>query len=236
MKVLMFFIGDEEEKNKKIEELKKYDFEIGPSKQEHNFLIKNCDFYKKNFYEKKYAFCSDVWRVYKLSKVDEAIYIDFYTTICKNFSEYLNNINDNKTHIYYEVKNSVIWNGIIKSSNKLFFKKLFNFYTSIKKNAYTGPQIFTMFLIKEKILSINLKPRVDSIIIESSSFFDPRIENSPLKINSKASWNNNINNPMQLWFKKWNGEIKKKNFFYRIMMYKFYRITNFMLIKKYGER
>lgn len=78
MKLFIFWIGEKNdlvEKNIDILKKQKIDYEIGPSAEDHDFLMKDSPFYKKAFEGKFFSFCSDVWRLYKL-KTSEGVYLD----------------------------------------------------------------------------------------------------------------------------------------------------------------
>lgn len=220
MKIYMYFIGNDKEKNEKKNKIKKTKIEIGPSKEEHQYLLNNFYYYKKNFDLKKYAFCSDLWRIYKLSMIDNGIYLDFYSLIDETQNNWINNLDKNYNYFFVELEGTSIWNGmIIKNKSCKIFEDVLNFYK--KKNSFSlsGPQILTKILIKKKYVSLNLKVKNNSLKLLNTKMLDSRVEKQFIKINSQASWNN-LNNPMQLWFDKWDNKKKRKSFIYKILVYK----------------
>lgn len=219
----MFFIGDKQEIINKYKQLINLDLEIGPSNEEHQFLMEKSSYYRNAYYKKKYAFCSDVWRVYKLSK-DKAIYIDFFTIINKHeLILFLEKMQD-KNLLFLEETANCIWNGIIINNNlNNVFSEIFQYYCDHKNCYLTGPQILTKFLILNKIISLNLKLKKNTrntIILNSNLLDNRKNEFNALKINSKASWNDKIIDPMKLWYDKWDGKLRRKGIFYRFLLYK----------------
>lgn len=63
---------------------------VGPTSDEHNYLM-TIEYYKNSYNQKIFAFCSDVWRVWKLSR-SSGMYIDVSVSIGENFHEFYNDV------------------------------------------------------------------------------------------------------------------------------------------------
>lgn len=85
-KIFIFWIGSDSELKRIIEGISiksKAKIVVGPSKTEHEYLMNNFEYYRKSFEQKIYAFCSDVWRCYKLAN-ENGLYVDTSVEIGEN--------------------------------------------------------------------------------------------------------------------------------------------------------
>lgn len=233
--ILLFWLGDETRKNYYLEKIKPFiknsNLIIGPTTDEHDYLMKNYKYYKYSFNKKIYAFCSDVWRNWKLLEVKTGCYIDINTIINENFENFLDDYYINKKNVFLQEDRDHITNLFFlitnpdKIINKTFLDTL-NFFKKNKRLVYTGPIILTKFLIKNKLININLKIKHDNFILLKSNDFDKRsLINKPFYINSSGSWQKNIN-AMKNWYNKWDNYNKSHTIFYRFIAYKFTFLMN----------
>lgn len=202
MDIFLYWMGDEEIKKKitsnfslisnKYNELK---IDIGPSLEEHNFLMKNYKFYSNMYNKKKYSFCSDLYRIWKLSKC-EGMYIDANTIIDnERFYEIINlikNINViwKYTSIFVKENGHIIWNGFMYSNNQKFFKKILNFYKIFPNisSILTGPLILSMFIYRE--FGSKLELNKNNFYLDARDI-DPFSNISIIKYNGFGSWGKN---------------------------------------------
>ena len=121
-----YWLGNEEQKKKieeyfsKIEKLNKnIKFHLGPTKEEHEYLLEKFKFYSMNFKRKKFAFCSDIWRLYKMlvlgnnENQEKNIYIDSKTLFNEERLNELVSLIENNNNILIKEKPHRIWNGFI---------------------------------------------------------------------------------------------------------------------------
>lgn len=207
---------------------------------EKNFDINYCNFSKKAYQEKKYAFVSDIARIYVLYKYG-GIYLDIDMEILKNIN-FL--INENKNIILGSENNIHISGGIIivnKKNNK-HMKNLLNIYKKInfdKNNIWniTFPKILTNYFKK-----LGYKENFKKIqILNKNIYIYPREYFYPLSY----TWENNkfTKNTFMIhhFFSSWTTlEEKTALFFARRKMgflvkyiYKFFKFLR--QIKIYNE-
>lgn len=134
MKIFLFWIGNPDKITNLVETIKKQKLhvEVGPSVSEHNFLYENVFIYKQSYDRKIWAYCSDVWRVYKLSK-EVGLYIDSSVEVGPKFVNFALNTQKYDTYIV-KVSDSTI-DGIVLGSgitNNIFYKDIFEFCKKIK--------------------------------------------------------------------------------------------------------
>lgn len=129
-KIFIFWIGDSNRIATLITKLKEQGFDValGPSKAEHKFLYVNFPYYRKSYDEKIWSFCSDVWRVYKLSKED-GMYMDTSVHIGDELACFYDENIANKVVLFRETKHSldgaIMFSGIKENH---FFAQLLELY------------------------------------------------------------------------------------------------------------
>lgn len=109
---------------------------LGPTKDDHKFLMDNYKFYKDSFLNKKYAFCSDVWRFFKIYK-NGGIYLDNNIQFGANWKSFFESINNNQINFIME-NQKIYWSGFMFFPEKkdIRIKKILDFYKnySFKEN------------------------------------------------------------------------------------------------------
>ena len=129
-KIFAFWIGDE--KTKKTFKNKfnnNFNIEIGPSEKEHEYLMGASPYYKKSFEIKKYSFCSDVWRVWKLGN-NGGLYLDISVVIGEQFNSWFKEISKYDISLF-KGNNAYLENSVMyaKNGGKKFFKDIFKIYS-----------------------------------------------------------------------------------------------------------
>lgn len=125
-KIFIFWVGEKSGIEKLIIKLKnmKFDVQIGPSNDEHKFLYKNYSYYRVAYDNKIWSFCSDVWRVYKLSN-EKGLYIDTSVEIGKDFIKFYDRHISKEVTVFKEtsssIASSILFSGVL---NNNFYKKL----------------------------------------------------------------------------------------------------------------
>ncbi len=164
-------------------------FEIGPTNKEHEYLMKEFVFYKKSFENQKYAFCSDLWRVWKLS-INNGLYLDATIKINENRFQEIINIMSNKDYdlSVIEENGHLIWNGYIHATNntKKMTNNILNFYKYFPYISYrqTGPKIYSTFFYK----AYGVKLNNNKVFYLNASNIDPYSKNSIFNYNGMRSW------------------------------------------------
>lgn len=198
-KIFLFWLGDEEIKSKIITRLNdikntNFIFELGPKKNEHQYLYNNYITYKENFDLKKFAFCSDVWRFWKLYN-EGGIYLDsrMILSISNNniFYGYINSLKNNEVVLMKESSFYVLTGFMKFNKNNILLKDILHSYKNenIKKSS---PVLLTYFLIRRKMFSTSNKKNNKNIYIKylHCSDFDYRKSEIPMAISSTGSWHN----------------------------------------------
>lgn len=128
--VFLFFIGDKERISFLLDELDKKEFNVilGPTNAEHDFLYSNYPYYRKSYDLKIWAFCSDVWRLYKLS-TNIGLYMDTSVKIGDDFTKFYDKNIQFKTTLFKEatsnLASAVMFSGI---ENNSFYKAVLKVY------------------------------------------------------------------------------------------------------------
>lgn len=156
---------------------KKYlpDYEI-MEWNESNFDVNMFDFTKEAYKNKKWAFVSDVARVYALKEYG-GIYFDTDVEIIKNVDFIL----DNEIWLGREDENylATAMFGVKEAHNK-HIEDIFNFYKDLKFDAndvykYTNPKIFTKHFEKYGLKKGNTNQVLDGDIhIYAKDYFNPK--------------------------------------------------------------
>lgn len=152
-KVYLFWIGDHDLIKGLVDKLETMDLsvEIGPSVDDHNFLYNNYPYYKKSYDQKIWSFCSDVWRLHKLSK-NEGIYIDTSVEIGKDFMKLVNDCGKYDTVLFKETSSSIASSILFSNKqNNPFFREVLDLY---KKDV---PAFLYICPILPNVLSVKIK-------------------------------------------------------------------------------
>lgn len=202
-KIYVFWYGDS---NKKEELTRYYDeinriihpwkIELGPSEEEHQYLLRNYKYYSLCFYKKIYAFCSDVWRIYKIHK-EGGLYLD---SGCK-FNEkkillFLKQI-EKFRYLFVLERPYYLWNGMFwfKEKNDKSLERILNKYKQIRKinfnHTITGPIYFSHYIFN--CLGTSLEKNRDMLVIKSNQISKYN-KNNIIYMNPSSSWWKYINN------------------------------------------
>ncbi|MGL4951850.1 MAG: hypothetical protein ACRC4L_02580 [Mycoplasma sp.] len=198
IKILTFWIGEENIKQGICDKFlrlttryKNLDFEIGPSNTDHDFLINNFELYKNSFENRNYAACSDVWRFWKASTVDNCIYIDSMTKINEErFKEIIELTYENEFIFLYESKFYFL-SGFFYSKNKenIIFKNILKFYKNnpndVKRSP--GPRVLSKFIYKKFSYRLGYNGKKSVRTLHPKEFLNSN-ENSIFKYNGDSSW------------------------------------------------
>lgn len=152
----VFWIGDK--KKIKFEKINSRNFNLvlGPTEAEHEFLSDNYPYYKKSFENKKWSFCSDIWRLYVLSK-NPGLYIDASVQIGENIDILINKLKGFNVGVfrgnfkYFE--SGVLWSGV--RDNDFFSNILKKYY--YKREMPISSFIMPVFLSAE-LLKLGIEP------------------------------------------------------------------------------
>lgn len=157
-KIFIFWIGKIDSISILLEKLDKQGFEVevGPSQQDHIFLMKNFEYYRISYENKIWSFCSDVWRAYKLSK-EKGMYIDTSVEIGDSFLQMYEKCMEADTTLIKE--NDISFATCVLASsienNNLFesFLNIFNLPINgdLIRLYEVAPVLFTSFLWKSGI-------------------------------------------------------------------------------------
>lgn len=144
--IFIFWIGDISKIKDVIDPLKKQGFKInlGPTDKENKYLSKNFKYYKDSLEQKKYSFCSDVWRAYVMSS-NEGMYIDATVKIGDDFHKLYEEVSKYDVWLPRVNWNDIAWNVIYSSGKNSYFDKVleeFKKYNSdIAYEFFIGPWI-----------------------------------------------------------------------------------------------
>lgn len=193
---------------------------LGPTEEEHNFLIKNFVYYKRSYDNNKISFCSDVYRYWKASESKEPLcYADGTIKFDKekliSFLDYLEMENLN---FFILESPLILWSGfwICFDLSKNFSNILKNYK---EDNISSAPIELTNEIRKKIKYKAWKKAKYEKYktLIENVNFLkiDNRINSSSfVQINPRASWKNKKINAKKLWMKK-ILKFNKKSLFFR---------------------
>lgn len=152
IKLFVFWLGDDSQFDAKRFDRSGFEIILGPSKEEHEYLLNKSSYYSKSFAAKKFSFCSDVWRLYKLS-IDAGLYVDASVIIGE---ELINFINDELIGFdvcafrgnYKWVESSVLWSG--KKNNAFFKNILYKYYfeKDLEVSSFIMPTLLSVEFFK----------------------------------------------------------------------------------------
>lgn len=229
-KVLIFWMGDKnvadfkKKQFSKIDKNNRFEIEVGPSKEEHEILYEEVQYYRDAFDAKIYSFCSDVWRFYKLSK-ERAVYIDTATVVGDNFEQWFDDNMVSKTTLFkgnpYTIETGVMFSSI---TNNNFYKAIFDFYKNNEIDIYTfpfAPTILTKFTKAKYNIDITWDEFLnDEISIKS--LLKIRDKKSLWKTSSASWWKETSsfadfekNDRWAYWEECWNNKKVHKHWIWR---------------------
>lgn len=121
---------------------------IGPSKEDHETLMKEFKYYRRAVESKKFAFAADVWRFWIYKKHGAGVYIDIAAAIFPDkFEKFLKEIETIDNFFIKETKYCIA-SDLFKISDTRVIDGILNFY---KKNWWTkriAPNILTRYVRK----------------------------------------------------------------------------------------
>lgn len=163
--LFVFWLGDTAKFNKNKFEIDEFNLILGPSAEEHDFLLKKSSYYKKSFENGKFAFCADVWRFYVLSK-NRGLYVDASVLIGKNIMKLMDVISKYDVGVfrgnYKWFENGVLWSGV---ENNIFFKTLLEKYyfdDNFPLTAFIAPAFLSAELLK-----LGMRPGWDICVVNN---------------------------------------------------------------------
>lgn len=143
--LFVFWLGDKKGFDIKRYESKHFNVIVGPSQSEHDYLYEKYSYYRDGFNNKKFSFCSDIWRLYILEK-NRGLYVDASVLIGKKVEDFLNEITKYDVVAFRGnfkmIESGVLWSG--KSNNK-FYGEILKMY---EKNIPIYSFIMPVFLSK----------------------------------------------------------------------------------------
>lgn len=155
--IYIFWIGDKGKIQHIVEKFESLDFSVhvGPTNDEHDILYNNYPYYRMAYNQQVWAFCSDVWRLYILSK-NAGMYVDTSVDIGVNFKDFYCKYMHNDVTLFREkdvmLANSIMFSG---RKNNEFFKGILEKYEEIidenlDASVYEiSPWILSAYVIKE---------------------------------------------------------------------------------------
>ncbi|WP_027120148.1 hypothetical protein [[Mycoplasma] testudinis] len=194
MKIYTYWMGDLNRKKKIQDKLSAFNntqslhsFILGPSTDEHDYLMKISKFYKDSYHSKKYVFCSDVYRFWKGS-IENCCYLDATIEFDLNsLSKVLCNLEKTGESLFIKESPQIYWSGFfvsgptLKKTMDMVFKSFL-----IKRTGLitTGPLMLTYKIRKTKIYKDK-----SFTFYTVKELFDPNSEKYKfIEINAMQSW------------------------------------------------
>lgn len=130
IKLFVFWLGDKSHFSSSKYDEKIFDVIVGPSQEDHEILMKKYPYYKHGFENKRYSFCSDVWRLYVLS-ANVGLYIDASVILGPEVASFIKDIKDKDVVAFRGnfkyVESGVLWSGV---KNNQFYNDVLKRYES----------------------------------------------------------------------------------------------------------
>lgn len=151
-KVFIFWVGDICKIQNLVNKIKSMGFEVevGPTTFDNNYLMTKYPHYKKSYDDKVWAFCSDVWRLFKLS-TNKGVYIDTSVEVGEGFVDFYETHIQNDVTLFKEAPNlvatCVMFSG--KKDNSFFgsILKVYEEKVNYDINLYPiSPSVMTAFI------------------------------------------------------------------------------------------
>lgn len=227
-KLFIFWLGDKTKIDKTRYDNDNFKVIIGPSDSEHKFLMENYPYYRVGFENRKFSFCSDVWRLFVLSK-ERGLYIDASVLTGKKIQNFIEEIRDFDVAAfrgnYKYIESGVLWSG--KKNNDFFAQVLKEYYTkemsiaSIVMPAILSSYIFNLGFdfgwekqIKDRILILPLTKIRDKETVWKTGVgsWSTRDKNKDYfkaaqEIDGWKSWEDQFLSRKKS--KRWNGLVEK---------------------------
>lgn len=201
--IYTFWLGDEKRRKELIEYHKHinkiiypWKIELGPSKEDHDFLMKNNKYYKKAFDQSIFALCSDVWRTYKILK-NGGLYIDSGCTFNENKIKFFLEDLENKKYLFILERPYFFWNGLfyVSEKNSIIMKKIYQKFNKKIYQNFNHTIIMPIFMsnIIFKKIGYRIENRDNIFIILNSYELSKENNENIFHINPNGSWWNKIN-------------------------------------------
>ncbi len=207
---------------------------LGPSDEDHEYLLKNYEYYKVAFKQKRYVQMSDIWRLYKLSQTG-GLYIDSYTNVNHNkMNTWLNEIHGKAKNIYYREDKSYVNLSMVYIHNPneeainltlARYKKYENIDNLL--NIELLPLQFTYSLLKlNRMMCGYEKSENDYDVFLPLNIIDPNLEENIIYANFQSSWHKNKDKALKRWKKAFQNYDHHKHKTFLIGIYMFFFIKN----------
>lgn len=147
-------VSEQLEKNLAILKDKKYNVVVGPSHEEHKYLMANYPYYNKSIELGLYSFASDVWRFYILSK-NEGLYLDTSLSIGKNFDDFYNEVSRYDAWIP-KIHDQYLNGPVMYSKSHPLFLEMLEFFKKYDEKTEIrdfpiGPRVITIVALKHNL-------------------------------------------------------------------------------------
>ncbi|MGL4951865.1 MAG: hypothetical protein ACRC4L_02660 [Mycoplasma sp.] len=211
LNLFIFWLGDEKIKKTIINNLqrllnkyKEINLVVGPSDEDHQYLYDNYKFYRQSYDKKTFAFCSDVWRLYMLSKNDNSFYIDATANInVEKFAQFIELTKKFDLILLYESKiffeNGIIYNKY--KEDKIINKCLSIYKKSSFKSIVSGPYLITKYIYKQYGFNLGYQGNEKLFALHPREFISSN-ENAFFNYQGLSSWNGSTQNKAQECYMK----------------------------------
>ncbi len=195
--IYSFWLGDQNKKK----ELEKYYYEVnkiifpwkvilGPTEEEHSYLMNNSSFYRKSYNNGIYSFCSDVYRSYIIHK-NGGLYVD---SGCKyNFDKIVDFLSTIEKYDFVFVleRPLYLWSGFFysKKRNDSLVLEFYNHLNKLSKKKFKHIEIMTIIMSHYvfKKFGYNLEDNANILVMKSPEFDWDNIDNV-FYMNPTGSW------------------------------------------------
>ena len=204
--IYVYWYGDNHRKQELIKYYKSIEkiisswkIELGPSEEEHQYLLKTYPYYKKSFELGIFALCSDVYRTYKIYE-NGGLYID---SGCKFNLQKIKSLLDKiekYNYCFVLERPYYFWNGFFwfKHKNEIILNNCLKFMDKAWSNNFDHTVIMPIFLSKYIFKDKGYKIEKNSNILILKSFeFDPKNKDNVIYMNPSGSWWNKVNRQMK---------------------------------------
>ncbi|WP_027124130.1 hypothetical protein [Mycoplasmoides pirum] len=236
MKIYAFWYGDKEKKEeleKKFNELNaivgfNHKFILGPTTEEHEYLLKTFEYYKKSCLAKKYSYMADIYRFWKLSK-NFGMYMDALIGVNKSkIKNFLDELEKNhKSFVLKEDKyyvHSCLFYIADYETQKVCLETINRYkkYINIKNIDYfeLGPLQFTQSFKELNLFVPGFKfTQNDFFDFLPLTFIDKEKEDNIFYYSFQASWKKRNSNIDLKWKKAFSNYYKNKHKSFLVGLY-----------------